>query len=152
MKLNKAPGGWATVDIRWAYRTQLECWSVLEQDPLYFVLNSQVSQGESTWMKVHLYCPMLHYALSLAVCMWHTPSPHCSTNAHWTLCSWIYLMTLCQPRSKFALYATKLASNRVEVTWILYSANKLPKMYLVLSHHRPGETLKVPGVWASQIF
>jgi hypothetical protein len=40
---HKAPGGWATVDIRGAYRTQLECWSVLEQDPLYFVLNAQVS-------------------------------------------------------------------------------------------------------------
>jgi hypothetical protein len=55
-------------------------------------------------------------------------------------------MTFYQPRRKFALYVTKLVSNRVEVTWILYSANKLPKMYLVLYNHRPGEAFKVPGV------
>ena len=51
-------------------------------------------------------------------------------------------MILCQPTGNFALYVTKLASNRVKVTWILYSANKLPKMYLVLAHHRHGEALR----------
>jgi hypothetical protein len=34
----------------------------------------------------------------------------------------------------------------MEDAWILYSASKLTKIYLVLSHHRPGHTLKVPGV------
>jgi len=88
---------------------------------------------------------MLHYVLSLAVCVWHTPSPHWATNAHWTLCSWIYLMTLCQPRRKCALYVKKLASNRVEVTWILYSANKLWRCswyYPITGLERPSKFLE----------